>query len=187
MILFSDGMEPDFSILDREDLGYFDEGAKIRFLQAKIVQRRQPEIVKFERLLARLELALSRKKEVDEAKKWTILSDATIVGMTVSGAAIHRSLLRKLAPRVVIVEEAAEILEPSIIACIGPKTDRLVMIGDHKQLRPGVETFELRKRSNFDVSMMERLINCGFPFKALKKQNRLETGFTSCGVCISVF
>jgi superfamily I DNA and/or RNA helicase len=72
----------------------------------------------------------------------------------------------------VIVEEAAEILEPAIISSICEKTEHLVMIGDHKQLRPGVETFELRKKFNFDVSMMERLISCGYPYKALKKQNR---------------
>lgn len=134
------------------------------------------ERCRFERLLAELELAVSRKKEVDEAKKLTILKDATVVGMTVSGAAIHRSLLQKLSPRVVVVEEAAEILEPSVLACIGPKTERLIMIGDHKQLRPNVETFELTKKFNFDVSMMERLINCGFPFKALRKQNRFVAG-----------
>jgi len=70
------------------------------------------------------------------------------------------------------VEEAAEILEPSILAAITPKTERLILIGDHKQLRPAVETFELRKKNRFDVSMMERLIGCGFPYKALNKQNR---------------
>ena len=74
--------------------------------------------------------------------------------------------------KVVIVEEAAEILEPSILSSICAETEHLIMIGDHKQLRPNVDTFQLRKKSNFDVSMMERLINCGFPFRTLNQQNR---------------
>jgi len=93
-------MEPDLSILQRNDIASFDDGAKIRFLFAKIVQKRAPESEKFERLLADLELALSKKKTVEEEMKLCILREATIVGMTVTGAAIHRSLLEKLSPQV---------------------------------------------------------------------------------------
>ena len=71
-----------------------------------------------------------------------------------------------------MVEEAAEILEPCLISAISRTTDHLIMIGDHKQLRPNVDTFQLRKKSNFDVSMMERLISNGFPFRTLNQQNR---------------
>ena len=74
--------------------------------------------------------------------------------------------------KVVIVEEAAEILEPSILSSICAETEHLIMIGYHKQLRPNVDTFQLRKKSNFDVSMMERLISNGFPFRTLNQQNR---------------
>lgn len=39
---------------------------------------------------------------------------------------------------VVIVEEAAEILEAHVLACLTSHVKHLVMIGDHKQLRPKV-------------------------------------------------
>ena len=47
------------------------------------------------------------------------------------------------APRVVMVEEAAEILEAHVLSSLSPRTKQLVMIGDHKQLRPKVECYEL--------------------------------------------
>ena len=171
-------METDVSIADQDNIGFFDEGSKIRFVHSKIVKQRKPEIEKFERLLAQLELAIERKKNLEEERKLKVLQSAKVVGMTITGAAIHRSLLKKLAPKVVIVEEAAEILEPALLASLSPATKHLILIGDHKQLRPSVETFELTKKCLFDVSMMERLISCGFPYKALKKQNRMRPEFS---------
>lgn len=54
---------------------------------------------------------------------------ATIIGCTVNGAAIHRDLLMRAEPSVLIVEEAAEIPEPALMACLFPTLKRIVMIG----------------------------------------------------------
>lgn len=45
---------------------------------------------------------------------------------------------------------------------------------DHKQLRPGVNDYTLVKDFHFDVSMMERLILGGFPYKTLSTQSRMR-------------
>jgi hypothetical protein len=172
-------METDIAISDNANIGFFDDGEKFRFIHAKIVRQRQPQINDFEKILARLELALDSKKQIEEEKKLGILKKAKIVGMTISGGAIHRSLLKKLSPKTVIVEEAAEILEPSLISSLSSTATHLILIGDHKQLRPSVDSFELRKNCKFDVSMMERLVSCSFPFKALKKQSRMRPEFSA--------
>jgi len=78
----------------------------------------------------------------------------------------------------VIVEEAAEILEPSLVATLTANTRHLILIGDHQQLRPQVNTYELRKKYHFDVSMMERLIKNKFPYKSLQKQSRMRPEFS---------
>ena len=57
-----------------------------------------------------------------------------------------------------IVEEAAEILEGQLVAVIPPSVQHLIMIGDHKQLKPIVHFVGLRKRHHLDVSMFERLV-----------------------------
>ena len=47
------------------------------------------------------------------------------------------------APKVVMVEEAAEVLEAHVLTSLHPQLKHLVLIGDHKQLRPKVECYEL--------------------------------------------
>ena len=61
--------------------------------------------------------------------------------MTTTGAAIHQQLLNKLEAPVMFVEEAAEVLESNLLACLTPHVKHLVLIGDHKQLKPKVSQF----------------------------------------------
>lgn len=62
-----------------------------------------------------------------------MLRRARVVGMTTSGAAGAQRLVAALGPRIVVVEEAAEVLEAHILACLTPRTQQLLLIGDHKQ------------------------------------------------------
>ena len=39
------------------------------------------------------------------------------------------------------------------------KAEHLVLIGDHKQLKPAVATYEMAKFHNLDISLFERLMN----------------------------
>ena len=73
-----------------------------------------------------------------------------------------------------IVEEAAEILEGQLVAVIPPSIQHLIMIGDHEQLRPLVRSKRLRTNHNLDISMFERLSNCGVPLKRLGFQARMK-------------
>ena len=72
-----------------------------------------------------------------------------------------------------IVEEAAEILEAQLVAVIPPSVQHLIMIGDHKQLRP-VVNFHRLKKHNLDLSLFERLINCKLPYIQLGFQCRMR-------------
>jgi hypothetical protein len=92
-ISFLGGIQPDLAILDVNNLAKFDMASKIRFIYSKIFKRRQPEVLKLDQLLSQHELAFNRQSEIDEAKKLNILGQATVVGMTVTGAAINRRLL----------------------------------------------------------------------------------------------
>ena len=44
---------------------------------------------------------------------------------------------------VILVEEAGEVLEAHVLAALTPATKQLIMIGDHLQLRPKVESYNL--------------------------------------------
>ena len=60
------------------------------------------------------------------------MQKSDIVAMTTTGAAKYKSLLRQLRSKIMIVEEAAEILEAHIITSLTDETEHLILIGDHK-------------------------------------------------------
>ncbi|KAF4674803.1 hypothetical protein FOL47_008681 [Perkinsus chesapeaki] len=98
-----------------------------------------------------------------------------LVGMTSTFAALNRDLVHRLAPRVVIIEEAGELLECQLMACLSSsKLEHVVLIGDHQQLRPKINAFELCRKNHFDISLLERLINFNVPFAKLSIQLRMR-------------
>jgi superfamily I DNA and/or RNA helicase len=99
--------------------------------------------------------------------------------MTTTGAARLRKLIHLVGPRVIVVEEAAEVLEAHVLAALPPSAEQLILIGDHQQLRPTVETFELRTRHKLDISLFERLINCGVRHVTLHTQHRMRPEIAS--------
>ncbi|CAI5953182.1 unnamed protein product [Closterium sp. NIES-65] len=88
-------------------------------------------------------------------------------------------LITALGPRVIIVEEAAEVLEAHILTSLTPQTQHIILIGDHLQLRPKVEVYELSKDSHkgfdLDVSLFERLaLSRQIPVYTLATQRRMR-------------
>ena len=64
-------------------------------------------------------------RELDSARKADILRNKRIVGLTITGASINRDLLQAVRPSIVFVEEAAEILEPQLLACLSSSTKKV--------------------------------------------------------------
>ncbi|CAK4146097.1 unnamed protein product [Aphanomyces euteiches] len=116
--------------------------------------------------------------EITNAQTLRLLRQAKIVGMTTTGCAMHQNLVGCLAPKVIICEEAGEVLEAHLLSCISSGTEHLIQIGDHKQLRPLVSEFKLsvvaNNGYNLDMSMFERLVvNSGAPIVTLQTQRRM--------------
>lgn len=102
------------------------------------------------------------------------LRGAKVIGLTTTGAAKYRSLLHLVDAEVLIVEEAAEVLEAHILSAFTPGLKHLILIGDHEQLRPKTEVYALRKKNHLDVSLFERLIHNGLPRTMLTTQHRMR-------------
>ena len=128
-------------------------------------------------LLTQYEKVYRTKQELEDQQKVNILQRMKIVGMTVTGANMCRSLIAQIKPEVILIEEAAEVLEPQLLALMGNWIKHLIMIGDHKQLRPSVENYVLARDYHLDLSMMERLINNGLSHVTLTMQNRMRPEF----------
>jgi len=71
-----------------------------------------------------------------------------------------------------VVEEAAEVLEAQLVAGLCPSLEHVVLIGDHAQLRPGVQCHALGVQNNLTVSLFERLALGGYPHATLQTQCR---------------
>jgi len=99
--------------------------------------------------------------------------------MTTTGAANLQAVIRALGPKIVIIEEAAEVLESHVLANLSPQTQHVIMIGDHQQLRPKTDLYQLavesKKNYNLDLSMFERLVRV-YKFQAhtLSHQRRMR-------------
>ncbi|XP_009891810.1 PREDICTED: LOW QUALITY PROTEIN: NFX1-type zinc finger-containing protein 1 [Charadrius vociferus] len=118
--------------------------------------------------------AAERLTELRLQEDLCILKESQVVGMTTTGAAKYRQILQKVEPRIVIVEEAAEVLEAHTITTLSKACQHLILIGDHQQLRPSANVYDLAKNFNLEVSLFERLVKVDFPFVRLKYQHRMR-------------
>ncbi|KAJ5918893.1 hypothetical protein N7454_010037 [Penicillium verhagenii] len=116
------------------------------------------------------------------------LHEAKVVGATTTGLARRLKMVQNLRCKVVICEEAGEVLEPQLLTALLPEVEHLILIGDHQQLPPRVQSYELSRdnhqtgwKYSLDVSLFERLVDsnpnrmgCGLPFKMLEMQRRMH-------------
>lgn len=146
-----------------------------------------------EDLLDRLMIALQSyerlKNQSDLIRKEVelrVLTRADVIGITTSGLARNLNLLRKLSSKVLVCEEAGEVLEAHLLTALLPSVEHAILIGDHLQLRPQIQNYELSTESSrgeqyaLDVSLFERLVQPrnlivnGVPFCTLELQRRMH-------------
>ena len=165
-------------LLNTRDLWSLCETERVKIVQMMIQRQYEEQAKQFQILLDQYKLACAAKKELDDLHKCDILLQSKVVGMTITGASMYHELLKKIRPAVIIVEEAAEVLEAQLLAAIGDWGQYLILIGDHKQLRPQVESFDLVRKCHMDISMMERLVHGGLPYTTLRFQSRMRPEFS---------
>lgn len=120
------------------------------------------------------------QKQLDTAwaeRTRNILQSKRIIGCTTTAAAMYFEDIRQAAPGIILLEEAGEILESHVLSAMTQETKQLVLIGDHLQLRPKINCYNLmtEKGDGYDlnVSLFERLIRAEYPHTTLLKQHRM--------------
>lgn len=107
-----------------------------------------------------------------------VLQNKQIIDCTTMAAAKYGLDLQAAASDVVLVEEAGEVLESHIVTALGKAANQLILIGDHKQLRPKVNNYDLtvEKGEVYDLnrSLFERLVLKGYPHQTLHTQHRMR-------------
>ncbi|XP_052804207.1 NFX1-type zinc finger-containing protein 1-like isoform X1 [Mya arenaria] len=103
-----------------------------------------------------------------------ILESADVIGVTTTGAAKNWNLIKEIGPKIVIAEEAAEVFESHLFSSLTPSCQHLILIGDHKQLRPNPAVFRLAREYKLDISLFERMVKNNFPYDELRSQHRMR-------------
>lgn len=97
-----------------------------------------------------------------EAVDQRTLARADIIGITTTSLAGRIDMLRSLRFKVVLCEEAGELKEADLISALKAGVEHFIQIGDHRQLRPQINNFDLSLESSMgqfwqlDRSQFER-------------------------------
>jgi hypothetical protein len=137
---------------------------------------REEQILNFADLSKKYKEIKTKVKSILDERGRRVLKDKRIIGSTTTAAAMYQSIIETANPDVILVEEAGEILEAHIITAMSASVKQLILIGDHKQLRPKVNNYKLTKEKgegfDLNVSLFERLVGQGRDFTALEEQHR---------------
>ncbi|KEY72970.1 hypothetical protein S7711_04644 [Stachybotrys chartarum IBT 7711] len=119
------------------------------------------------------------------------LQQADVIGVTTTGLARNAKVLRKLRCKVLLCEEAGEVLEAHILTALIPSLEHAILIGDHLQLRPQIQNYELQSMNprgeqfSLDMSLFERLVRPPhdnlpqLPFDTLETQRRMHPSIST--------
>ncbi|TEA12152.1 NFX1-type zinc finger-containing protein 1 [Colletotrichum sidae] len=143
-----------------------------------------------------LEMLCEAHERYDESREKTrrirssidlrCLQQANIIGITTTGLATNLDLLRRVKGKVLLCEEAGEVLESHLLTALLPTIEHAILIGDHLQLRPQIQDWRLQRANpagvkySLDVSLFERLVHPPIPgtprlpFSVLNTQRRMH-------------
>ncbi|KAL0261608.1 hypothetical protein SLS55_003038 [Diplodia seriata] len=114
------------------------------------------------------------------------LQEAHIIGITTSGLARNLDILRRVRAKVMVCEEAGEVMESHTLTAMLPSVEHAILIGDHEQLRPQIQRYDLGREHprgeqySLDVSLFERLVRPNddtaiqLPYTTLETQRRMH-------------
>lgn len=143
------------------------------------VYRKEHAMHQLSELCEQFERLVKEKRTMETELQLQVLSDANVIGMTTTGVAKFQRLIQQVQPSIIIVEEAAEVLEAHIVAALSPATKHLVLIGDHEQLRPSTAVYRLATKYHLDVSLFERMVNNKLEVKTLLRQRRMRPAISA--------
>lgn len=115
-----------------------------------------------------------RVNDIAKALDKQIIKKHFIIGITTTSAAENWDILQDVRPAVVIAEESAEVLESHLLASLSSGCQQLILIGDHKQLRPHVSVKTLADQYGLEISMFERLVMNNLHCTQLRVQHRMR-------------
>lgn len=142
------------------------------FLRRKLTEKTKERVCEYGyRCKAAATIGKIGRWEMD----YEYISSSRVIGLTTTGLSKYRGLLSIFGPKIVLIEEAAETLEPYTVAALFDTLQHLILVGDHQQLRANCSCPNLVDDPvNFDISLFERLVKNEVEFTRLNTQRRMR-------------
>lgn len=116
------------------------------------------EIKRLHNLRKKYHAALKEYNEIQNFMDIWLMKKARVIGMTTTGAARLWNSLQSLSCPIVVIEEAAEVLESHVLTSLTKDCQHLILIGDHQQLRPTTADYNMEKNMKLGISLFERMV-----------------------------
>ncbi|KIY70900.1 hypothetical protein CYLTODRAFT_391263 [Cylindrobasidium torrendii FP15055 ss-10] len=178
------------ALLTRELLNWLDPWGLNKEERKRLAARWEEEVrqqaytnkvEEFKTLRRQYQESCDNLNDIRDQARQKLLSNVDLIGCTTTGAAKLISLLNTVGPKVVVVEEAGQVLESHVIAALVPSVEHLICIGDPEQLRPTLANYALSMDSatgerlfKFDRSLLERLASNGCAMSIINVQRRMR-------------
>lgn len=145
-------------------------------LYAWMAQQFKARVIGRLRALAKLyNDAVNERRIGKMEEEFPILKAQKIIGCTLTGFNKHRASLATLGSNIVLIEEAAEVLEGPVTATFLPSVEHTILVGDHQQLKPHCHLKLLEYSPyHFNTSLFERLVDNGVEYTQLRVQRRMK-------------
>ncbi|KAI8367542.1 P-loop containing nucleoside triphosphate hydrolase protein [Radiomyces spectabilis] len=170
--------EPQHHVLERwlkdDDVTMWPLAVRLKAHKKWATQRHNELNRQLQALMQQYENYTKQIRKINAQHHAAICRKHRVIGLTTTGASKYHDLLQEIKPRVLVVEEAAEMLESHIVAALTPSLQHLILIGDHQQLRPSTAVHELSEYHHLSVSLFERLVLNDIPFTRLSHQRRMH-------------
>lgn len=116
------------------------------------------EVKRLHELCNQYHVALKEYDEIRKIKDTWLMKRDMVVGMTTTCAARLWTCLQSLKCPIVVIEEAAEVLESHVLTSLTKDCQHLILIGDHQQLRPSTADYNMEKNMKLGISLFERMV-----------------------------
>ena len=128
--------------------------------------------------------AKSHRSQQDDVRI-EIMKNASVIGVTTTALGYIEWMITAIGSKVLLCEEAGEVLEAHVLTTLLPTIDHAIFLGDHQQLRPHLSRYDLTsecrqgKPYSFDRSLFERLVEGDdwhgtLPYVRLQTQRRMH-------------
>ncbi|EFY85817.1 NF-X1 finger and helicase domain protein, putative [Metarhizium acridum CQMa 102] len=187
----ADAVPRDISILEQSDLWGMNHPERLILFEYWMKRIRDPIIRLISELHNEYSGHIEERSKVGNDLSLRCLQQANVIGLTTTGLAKNIKLLRRLRIKVLLCEEAGEVLEAHILTALLPSLEHAILIGDHLQLRPQINNYELQSTNpcgvqySLDMSLFERLVipphatDPRFPFSSLETQRRMHPSISA--------